>query len=207
MAGRRQALPGRQLGLDPGEAEQAGGRIRRELDQQVDVAVGPRRALGPPSRTATAGGCHGAGRVLPGRRDRGTGRAWRCLGGWGWGSVHGGGWRGQRGRAVTRCRAAARSLRIGARIGVLRVDGDLRRDVVAGAFGNRSNRLQEFAGHEAEGLRGIAPITLQAPAMGIVQVPSETRCASPLTPESASRSRPTPCAWPTDRSRPHPSPC
>ena len=35
---------------------------------------------------------------------------------------------------------------------------------------------------------GIASITYWALAMGIVQVPSETRCASPLTPESVSRS-------------------
>ena len=41
---------------------------------------------------------------------------------------------------------------------------------------------------------GIASITYWALAMGIVQVPSETRCASPLTPESVSRSRPTPYA-------------
>ena len=41
---------------------------------------------------------------------------------------------------------------------------------------------------------GIASITYRALAMGIVQVPSETRCASPLTPESVSRSRPTPYA-------------
>ena len=41
---------------------------------------------------------------------------------------------------------------------------------------------------------GIASITYWALAMGIVQVPSETRCASPLTPESVSRSRPTPDA-------------
>ena len=54
---------------------------------------------------------------------------------------------------------------------------------------------------------GIASITSWALAMGIVQVPSETRCASPLTPESASRCRPTPCAWPTDRSRPPARPC
>ncbi len=41
---------------------------------------------------------------------------------------------------------------------------------------------------------GIASITYWVLAMGIVQVPSETRCASPLTPESVSRSRPTPDA-------------
>ena len=54
---------------------------------------------------------------------------------------------------------------------------------------------------------GIASITYWALAMGIVQVPSETRCASPLTPESASRFRPTPYASPTDRSRPPARPC
>ena len=41
---------------------------------------------------------------------------------------------------------------------------------------------------------GTASITYWTRAMGIVQVPSETRCASPLTPESVSRSRPTPDA-------------
>jgi hypothetical protein len=40
-----------------------------------------------------------------------------------------------------------------------------------------------------------------------VQVPSEIRCASPLTPESASRFRPTPYAWPPDLSGPPPRPC
>ena len=54
---------------------------------------------------------------------------------------------------------------------------------------------------------GVASITYWALAMGIVQVPSETRCASPLSPESASRFRPTPCVWPTDRSRPPAWPC
>ena len=54
---------------------------------------------------------------------------------------------------------------------------------------------------------GIASITYWALAMGIVRVPSETRCASPLTPESVSRFRPTPCAWPRDRSRPPAWPC
>ena len=54
---------------------------------------------------------------------------------------------------------------------------------------------------------GIASITCWVLAMGIVQVPSETHRASPLTPESASRYRPTPCAWPTDRSPPPASPC
>ena len=34
-------------------------------------------------------------------------------------------------------------------------------------------------------------ITHRAMAMGIAQVPSGTRCVSPLTPESVSRSRPT----------------
>ena len=41
---------------------------------------------------------------------------------------------------------------------------------------------------------GIASITYWALAMGIAQVPSETRCASPLSPESVPRSRPTPYA-------------
>ena len=62
--------------------------------------------------------------------------------------------------------------------------------------------------HAAPAIAGSIPSTTYCPlAMGIVQVPSETRCASPLTPESVSRSRPTPYARPTDRSRPPARPC
>ncbi len=50
-------------------------------------------------------------------------------------------------------------------------------------------------------------IIYRALAMGIVQVPSETRCASPLTPESVSRFRSTRRARPSDRSRHPPWPC
>ncbi len=47
--------------------------------------------------------------------------------------------------------------------------------------------------HAAPAIGGeIASISYWALAMETVQVPSETRCASPLTPESVSRSRPTP---------------
>ena len=54
---------------------------------------------------------------------------------------------------------------------------------------------------------GIASLTYWALAMGIVQVPSETHCASPPLTESVSRYRPTPYASPTDRSRPPARPC
>jgi hypothetical protein len=43
---RHAAQQRRQLGLDPREADQAGSRPRRELDQKVDIAVRPCRAHG-----------------------------------------------------------------------------------------------------------------------------------------------------------------
>ena len=51
--------------------------------------------------------------------------------------------------------------------------------------------LQRHVHAEAAMGGGIASITYQAPAMGIVQVPSKTRCVSPLTPEFVSHTRPS----------------